>query len=542
MKKFWINFFGILTCWEYVNGNKDDFYTAAVVEFPTSPHSAVTNVESMIEDTLNEYLRLINEAAESGVDIVAFPEGTLNYVGIATRRLLIKHAVELSDGDIYNSTDFNNKCNYSKKSPIISRISLKSRENRIYVLINTIERVKSTRDNKAYNLYNTNIVFDRNGCIVSRYRKYNTKLDPLLNRTEIAQVQVFQTDFDVVFGHFTSLDIISKYPAYIMMQYGIQHILHPTLWYSSTPFYASLQLYQGFSYANNIALMVAGANNLVSGQGGSGIFVGTSGALVMYQPGGERMQQMIISKIPKHLDTYSIRSDNNNIVKRYNQKEMDQLFISVIPVKNTHALVNQEFKKVCKGKLCCEFYLKYESYDKPIAPKLGYSYRLSIFSGSDEYLDENSHEMHCAIVACTEKESNCGSRFVPSDNVVATVKFSEIHVSMTVELEELEDIDLMVMPTNIDFLLLPLRVDDFAYTASDVFNENNKQYKKYTATLLSETDKILTFGVLGRGFQLAEFHVDDNDFENDLLWWYLLSTMIFGASLMVIVWRLTRDK
>lgn len=80
---------------------------------------AVTNPENMIEETLDEYTRLINEAAESGADIVAFPEGCLNYVGIATRSLLIKHAVELNDNDLRNSTDFNGgHCDYKKKSPV----------------------------------------------------------------------------------------------------------------------------------------------------------------------------------------------------------------------------------------------------------------------------------------------------------------------------------------------------------------------------------------------------------------------------------------
>lgn len=73
----------------------------------------------MVVDTLDEYTRLINEAAESGADIVAFPEGCLNYVGIATRSLLIKHAVELNDNDLRNSTDFDGEpCDYSEKSPV----------------------------------------------------------------------------------------------------------------------------------------------------------------------------------------------------------------------------------------------------------------------------------------------------------------------------------------------------------------------------------------------------------------------------------------
>jgi predicted amidohydrolase len=78
----------------------------------------VTNANDMIEDTLNEYLRLIDEASNHKVDILIFPEGCLNYIGIGTRKLLIKYAVELNDEDIYNSTNFNNSCDYSKKSKV----------------------------------------------------------------------------------------------------------------------------------------------------------------------------------------------------------------------------------------------------------------------------------------------------------------------------------------------------------------------------------------------------------------------------------------
>lgn len=106
-----------------VSSSSDEFYTAAVVEFslPTTPQVAVAKPQRMIETSLNEYLRLINEAAEGGADIVVFPEGSLNYNGIVTRRNLIKHAVELSDPDIYNSTSFANVCDYSAK-PSVSAV------------------------------------------------------------------------------------------------------------------------------------------------------------------------------------------------------------------------------------------------------------------------------------------------------------------------------------------------------------------------------------------------------------------------------------
>lgn len=69
-----------------------------------------------------------------------------------------------------------------------------------------------------------------------------------------------------------------------MLQHGIQHVLYPTSWFSSLPFYTSLQVQQSYSYANNIVMLASSANSPISGQGGSGIFVGRSGAVAMILP------------------------------------------------------------------------------------------------------------------------------------------------------------------------------------------------------------------------------------------------------------------
>jgi apolipoprotein N-acyltransferase len=105
----------------HLSSVSDDFYTAAVVEFslPTTPNIAVAKPKRMIENSLNEYLRLINEAKDDGkADIIVFPEGSLNYFGIQSRKKLIKYAVELNETDIYNSTTFDNVCDYSDKSSV----------------------------------------------------------------------------------------------------------------------------------------------------------------------------------------------------------------------------------------------------------------------------------------------------------------------------------------------------------------------------------------------------------------------------------------
>lgn len=46
-----------------------------------APGSKFSTPEAIVEANLEEYLRLIIEASEKGVDILVFPEATLNYNG-----------------------------------------------------------------------------------------------------------------------------------------------------------------------------------------------------------------------------------------------------------------------------------------------------------------------------------------------------------------------------------------------------------------------------------------------------------------------------
>ena len=79
-----------------------------------------------------------------------------------------------------------------------------------------------------------------------------------------------------------------------MLQHGIRHVLFPSLWHSSLPFYSSLQVHQSYSYANNIVLLAASANSPVSGHGGSGIFLGRNGAAAIHLP-PESTQQVLMN-------------------------------------------------------------------------------------------------------------------------------------------------------------------------------------------------------------------------------------------------------
>lgn len=60
--------------------NDTSFYTAAVVEF-NAPGLKLTDPEQIVDANLAEYLNLIYEASDKGVDIIVFSEASLNYNG-----------------------------------------------------------------------------------------------------------------------------------------------------------------------------------------------------------------------------------------------------------------------------------------------------------------------------------------------------------------------------------------------------------------------------------------------------------------------------
>lgn len=48
---------------------------------------------------------------------------------------------------------------------------------------------------------------------------------------------MFDTDFNVTFGHFICFDLLFKTPATdLVLDHGIENIIFPTMWYSELPF------------------------------------------------------------------------------------------------------------------------------------------------------------------------------------------------------------------------------------------------------------------------------------------------------------------
>ena len=183
--------------------------------------------------------------------MIIFPEGSL--------RVVPETSVEMATGD----NPFNDSKEYPDYMKTLSSMAVNFST---YLVTNIVEKVKcddaSSSDsenckNTGYYYYNTDVVFDRNGTIISRfvylirrtnnlfvdfsYHKYNLFGEYAVDRPDEPQIETFETDFGVKFGIFTCFDILFKSPAQPVLNENID-IIYPTNWRSELPFLTGLFL------------------------------------------------------------------------------------------------------------------------------------------------------------------------------------------------------------------------------------------------------------------------------------------------------------
>lgn len=145
----------------------------------------------------------------------------------------------------------------------------------MYVVVNHIERADcpSTSPNCTTDkmlFYNSNFVFDRQGRLISKYRKFNLYGE---NGTDVpteAEVATFITDFNVTFGQFICADIVRDKPAMTYVKNSkITDVLTTVHWYDDRPFTQSLEYQAGWAYNADVNLLAAGTSNVLTGTTGS---------------------------------------------------------------------------------------------------------------------------------------------------------------------------------------------------------------------------------------------------------------------------------
>ncbi|XP_055379969.1 vanin-like protein 1 [Condylostylus longicornis] len=477
---------------------EDPTYKVGVVEF----NRAKGNDENItLEENIVNVGNLLRNYLFPGtpgedVDIVIFPESVLN---------TYKNPVFVPNPDEKKIL-----CDKKENNPeLLNTLSCWAIIFRKYIVFNLVEKTECTVESQnelnddrpcgqdGINRYNTNIVFDRNGAIIARYRKVNPYGETLINTTITPDYSTFDTDFGVKFGTAICFDLLFKTPIQELVEkYGVTDIVFPTYWFSELPFLTANQIQQGWSYGNNVNFLAAGGNAPETGTTGTGIFSGKSGALVskMYN---YVSSEMLISAVPKmgRKDGIKINHQGNvlhapNIIpnklkglKMKRDKSVDEFVSKLIEEEgNTTA-------ELCFEDICCEFDVDVKTFRKQDGYEY-YYYRMVAFSGTRTHGNGTKTTKYktCAIIACTDDKNleSCGKIFSDETKQQNYYSFNKIVIDGKFS----DSKDVLFTPNSVEQSFRPLPYRAFNFTVED--NDDGKLVKM---ELKAESADLLTFGI-----------------------------------------------
>ncbi|XP_063905158.1 vanin-like protein 1 [Zophobas morio] len=446
-------------------------YKAAVLEYyPETGESPQATIKKNIE----AYSTYADKAKSQSADILVFPEyGLTTIVSDPT-----DYAVDLTD---------------DKTDSVLTKLSNMALERQIYMVVNLLEKEQESKTATKY--YNTDLVLDKNGAVILKYRKINLFQEDMLTPGDANQTQTFTTTFGVTFGIFTGYDILFDNPSRkVFKSSDVTDIVYPSAWTSFMPFLTSLSTQQGYTTANGINLLAASYGKPKEGHGGSGIFLPNGKAAELYIADSASSKVVIqeVTKISSREEKsvcsgrtpFGLPGDLNksNVTNYKTNKIFDS---SRYKFEKVDMSLNNSTLEVCHCDFCCTFdIILSESFVHSSA-----IYKVAAFDGIVEIDDTNHHVRICSLLAC-ENDSNdsCGNRLESTNT-----KFTKLTVKGNLKRED----KTFYVPITVDAFLLPIQQTKFCNN----HNETNSAYVELT-TLQAQAD-VLVFGLLGKTVSAA---------------------------------------
>lgn len=409
----------------------------------------------------------IREILESHVeeepDIVVFPERILS-------KEVATYVPDPKDNII--------PCEQLDFDDALTELSCLSRMVQKYIVITINEKVRCSKCAQGTLTYSTNVVFDRRGAVISRYRKSHLYWKDVYEKDAFdPEVKTFTTDFGVTFGHFIGFDLLFYSPALELVESGITDFIHPTYWFQEFPFLTSLQLYQGWAYANDVNLLSAGGSLPSNRNTGSGIFAGKYGALtsiISETP----TRKMIVAKVPKKTKNNSFKPQvKTEFPNRLTEIAWNRDYnVDLFATELLDSSQKYENHRVCHNSFCCSFSVIFKP-SKSDAQLRKYKYRIGVYEGPGTLQRMEKAEFGiCTIMACTNSELwSCGNIFNGPDPVGNDFQF----LNITIKGNYTKRQKMLVIPSTVDSAFQPLPVDSYQYSRSD--NDDDDGYSKENA-------------------------------------------------------------
>ncbi|XP_028172897.1 vanin-like protein 2 isoform X1 [Ostrinia furnacalis] len=517
---------------------EDDSYVAAILEYQFTRNTT---------QNLHNYLDYIRQAAEKNADVLVFPEMTLtrgDKIKVPIHGLLKEHPIPALRPDLYNE--------------ILVSLSAAARQHEIYVLVNLQEEMdcrdapgEYCPEEKTY-VFNTNVVFDRTGAIIDRYRKINLFGEYTRHPALRPELGLFSTDFGVTFGHFICFDIMFQVPAtQVVQKHNLTDVLYSTMWFSEMPFLTAVQTQQEYAYTMNINLIGANANNVKVATAGSGIYSGNAGALVSVMP-GVPSSHLLVARVPKKPGQVTYKYHG----PIFDDPKNNQLFLNkdlTLPAEISRELTPgfQEFTLADKG-VSCRFRVK-TRVNAPEGSQTIPKYRAFVKDGANTYAKRHIGVVYCAIVACKDDTAtSCPYKFSKDEMFT---EFEELEISMTTYSYQhnstLDCDNVVYYPTSLRNNKFPLQPLNYTFTKSkngaerlDVCSQNgvntnggnlyndvleNSKLEDLSYKLNSAQNEIVSFGIWGRLYN-RDVNPVENVSEEDVNNYIEIENVIFNAA------------
>ncbi|GFS93259.1 pantetheinase [Nephila pilipes] len=395
-------------------------YKAAVFE-----HTGLPQGNESMHITVARNLEFYNSAAKFAhsrdTDVIVFPE--YGIVPYSSRETIRPYLESIPDPGYYISTPCSEREEYLNRT-ILYTLSCIAKNNSMYVIANLGEIQNCSilphcpSDGEYH--FNTNVVFDRNGTILVRYRKEHPYFEPGMDIPRVTQDPIFKTDFGT-FATYTCFDIIFHRMSKIAHLPSIDGIFFPTMWIDAAPQFISVAYFQAWAIGNNITLLAANRQVPSKGILGSGIFHGRRGVLA-YKYNPDLIPTVMVARIPKRgylpvspdasfarfsANGSTIWTDENITISQNSGSFTNGTFLF-----SESMLENYTFKKLnksfgfieaCNNGMCCS--IKYSTKG------LKEQFYLGVFNGT--YNISNRYfwcEEDCVLVRCDASgKIPCGS-------------------------------------------------------------------------------------------------------------------------------------
>lgn len=292
------------------------------------------------------------------------------------------------------------------------RLSCLAKHHQIYLAVNVIDAVPCTdqlpcRRSYDHRYYNTEVVFDRRGCLVAKYHKVNLFMTEKLTLDTPPQPRL--SYFDTEFGRFglmVCFDAVFQTPAVDLVEkHNVTDIIFSTAWMNVLPHYVSVSFHSGWARTMRVNYISANKHNEPYRYVGSGVYTpdgilaytynqshGMGGHLVITEVPINRRQSILWERQEVGYERLEV-AVNDNSAKFYSL-----VFGDLFAFRPLRGLSGET--SVCHRDVCCSVTFTRDS-DKEL-------FALGAFDGM-HHLEGSYYLQVCLLVKCrNNKLLECG--------------------------------------------------------------------------------------------------------------------------------------